>query len=275
MFADRELSWRLERAEAHGGTGFVDARARVHPGCGAEWKEVAGAYAIFDGRESPINQTFGLGLLRPVTPADLAEIERFFADRGCTGVHEISPFADLAVWPLLCERGYRPVEFTSVLFLPLANRARGAPAANPNLRVGVAPEDRHIEWVLAAMEAWRPHVDAPEPMGEMMRVSLARTDAEHFLCELDGRVVATASLCFHEGVALLAGAATIPEARKQGAQRALLESRLQYATELGCDLAMMGAEPGSASQRNAERQGFRIAYTRTKWGGGDSIVEKS
>ena len=28
---------------------------------------------------------------------------------------------------------------------------------------------------------------------------------------------------------------------------------------------MMVAAPGSASQRNAERQGFRIAYTRTKW----------
>jgi len=27
----------------------------------------------------------------------------------------------------------------------------------------------------------------------------------------------------------------------------------------------MGALPGSGSQRNAERHGFRIAYTRTKW----------
>ena len=27
----------------------------------------------------------------------------------------------------------------------------------------------------------------------------------------------------------------------------------------------MAAEPGSGSQRNAERQGFRIAYARTKW----------
>jgi len=33
----------------------------------------------------------------------------------------------------------------------------------------------------------------------------------------------------------------------------------------GCDIAMMAALPGSASQRNAERNGFRIAYTRTKW----------
>jgi hypothetical protein len=28
---------------------------------------------------------------------------------------------------------------------------------------------------------------------------------------------------------------------------------------------MIVAAPGSDSQRNAERAGFRIAYTRTKW----------
>jgi hypothetical protein len=66
-------------------------------------------------------------------------------------------------------------------------------------------------------------------------------------------------------VALLAGACTIPEARQQGAQLALLDYRLRYAADHGCDLAMMGAQPGSASQRNAERHGFRIAYTRIKW----------
>jgi beta-glucosidase-like glycosyl hydrolase len=64
---------------------------------------------------------------------------------------------------------------------------------------------------------------------------------------------------------LFAGASTIPEDRKKGAQRALLEARVRYAVQAGCDLAMMCAEPGSASQRNAEREGFRIAYTRIKW----------
>jgi GNAT superfamily N-acetyltransferase len=72
----------------------------------------------------------------------------------------------------------------------------------------------------------------------------------------------------HNGVALLAGAATLPPWRKHGAQRGLLEHRLQCAAALGCDLAMMGAAPGSGSQRNAERQGFWIAYTRIKWGRG-------
>jgi hypothetical protein len=49
-------------------------------------------------------------------------------------------------------------------------------------------------------------------------------------------------------------------------QAALLEERLRYAFDHGCDLAMMVAEAGSNSQRNAERKGFRIACTRTKWG---------
>jgi hypothetical protein len=40
---------------------------------------------------------------------------------------------------------------------------------------------------------------------------------------------------------------------------------LKFAAEKGCKIAMMGALPGSQSQRNAEKNGFRIAYTRTKW----------
>jgi GNAT superfamily N-acetyltransferase len=69
----------------------------------------------------------------------------------------------------------------------------------------------------------------------------------------------------HNGVAILAGASTDPAFRGRGAQAALLDTRLRYATEAGFDTAMMGALPGSASQRNGERQGFRISYTRIKW----------
>jgi hypothetical protein len=53
--------------------------------------------------------------------------------------------------------------------------------------------------------------------------------------------------------------------RRRGLQGALLQERMRYAAEHGCDLAMMVAEAGSNSQRNAERKGFRVAYTRLKW----------
>ena len=87
----------------------------------------------------------------------------------------------------------------------------------------------------------------------------------NFLAELEGNASAAGALFVESGVALLAGAATVPEARGRGLQAALLQERLKYAFEHGCDLAMMVAEAGSGSQRNAERQGFRIAYTRMKW----------
>jgi hypothetical protein len=37
-----------------------------------------------------------------------------------------------------------------------------------------------------------------------------------------------------------------------------------YPFDHGCDLAMIVVQPGSDSQRNAQRKGFRIVYTRTK-----------
>ena len=99
----------------------------------------------------------------------------------------------------------------------------------------------------------------------MARVQADRPDTRLFLAEQNGRAIATGALCLNEGIALLAGASTIPEGRGRGAQLALLSSRLAYAADHGCDLAMMCALPGSGSQRNAERHGFRIAYTRMKW----------
>ena len=102
-------------------------------------------------------------------------------------------------------------------------------------------------------------------MPESLPKAAHAEDSISFLARLEGKAIAAGALCISAGVALLAGACTIPEARRQGAQLALLETRLHYAAERGCDVAMMCAAPGSASQRNAERHGFRIAYTRVKW----------
>jgi len=263
IFSDLSLSRRLERAEARGNAEFVEARAAVEPGSGAGWTEVAGAYAMFDGVGSPVTQTFGLGLFEAASDEDLGRLEEFFRERGSPAYHEVSPLADPQTFPLLSGRGYEPFEFTSVMFRPL-----GAGAAAPRdsgARVRLVGPEEHELWAQTAARGW----DEFEELGDFMlglsRVSAKRAAALSFLAELDGRAVATGALSICEGVALLAGASTVPEARRRGAQLALLDARLAYAARSGCDLAMMGALPGSASQRNAERQGFRIAYTRIKW----------
>ncbi len=103
----------------------------------------------------------------------------------------------------------------------------------------------------------------------MMR-SIAEVASENpsmisFAVDAEGVTIATASMGIHDGVALLAGASTIPSGRGRGAQAALLAAQLDEARARGCALAMMAATPGSTSQCNAERRGFRVAYTRTKW----------
>jgi hypothetical protein len=265
IFSDISLARRLERAEAHAGSRFVESRARLCPDSRAEWIEVAGAYAMYDGARSPITQTFGLGIFQPVTETDLDRLEAFFRDRGAPVMHEVSPLADKSVVPLLNARGYKPLEFTSVMFLPIRGRSSVAPPQNQSVRARVIDGDEWEVWARTLVEGWREQVELADVMLDLGRVVGAAEDLLPFVAELDGKPIAAGALCIHNGVALLAGASTIPEARKQGAQLALLESRLRQAADSGCDLAMMCAEPGSASQRNAERQGFRIAYTRLKW----------
>jgi len=65
-------------------------------------------------------------------------------------------------------------------------------------------------------------------------------------------------MSIHRGVASFGGAGTLPEFRNRGVQKALLLARLAKAAEHGCDLAMVATMPGSGSQRNVERQGFRV-----------------
>src|ERR1700722_3741385 len=113
QFSDLALSRRLERAEGHACVQFAEARRRLFPDSGAEWIECAGAYAVFDRVESPVTQTFGLGLFEELSPASLDVIERFFLDRGAPVLHEVSPFAGVSALQLLCARNYRPVEISN------------------------------------------------------------------------------------------------------------------------------------------------------------------
>jgi hypothetical protein len=266
FFSDLELSRRLEKAEAHANAMFVEARAATHGGSGACWIEVAGAYAMFDGAGSPVTQTFGLGLHQEVKDADLEELERFFLLRGAPVFHEVSPLAGLSTVALLNGRGYHPVELTNVMYRPLDEIEDLELRANPRIRVRPIEADEGELWARTTARGWSEFPELADFLPGLGPISTARRDSVSFLAELEGEPIATAVLCLGGGVALLGGACTAPEARNLGAQNTLLARRLQHAKEENCDVAMVCTLPGSGSQRNAERNGFRIAYTRIKWG---------
>lgn len=260
MFSDLALSKRLERAEGNACLQFAEARRSRFPESGAEWMQYAGAFVVFDGVGSPVTQTFGLGLFEELSSESLDTIERFFLDRGAEVFHEVSPFAGLATLSLLCGRDYRPIEISNVMYRPVEK----PPPGDMKVRV-VGPEESQL-WSSVSARGWtHEHPELQDFVDQTAGIAAARPQSPCFLAELDGQPGAAGALFIHQGVALFAGAATVPEMRRRGLQAALLQERMRYAFDHGCDLAMMVAEAGSNSQRNAERSGFRVAYTRVKW----------
>lgn len=197
------------------------------------------------------------------------KLEAFFKDHKAPVFHEVCPLADKATLPMLNQRRYQPVELSQVMFLPLCEGVPTIAVHNEALQVRVVSGNERELWAQTAAEGWCDFTEIADLIRDLMRVSATREDGTCFLVELSGQPIAAGALTIHDGVALLAGASTVPEWRGRGAQRVLLASRLQYALRAGCDLAMVCAEPRSVSQRNSQRQGFRIAYTRVKWGLGN------
>src|SRR5262249_38191931 len=156
------------------------------------------------------------------------KIEGFFRERGAPVFHEVSPLAEPAVFALLNERGYQPFEFTSVLFRPVQGGIPRQQARNDKVQVRQIGEGDRDLWARVAAQGWA-ESNAAALIQELGQVSSRTPGMVLFLAELEGRPIATGALSLRDGVALLAGASTIPEGRRQGAQLALLEGRLRHA----------------------------------------------
>jgi len=259
---DLRLARRLEHAEAMANAAAVEARQQLKPELGAEWIEVAGAYAMFDGVDAPTTQTFGIGLFDPFLDREFEQVEDFFTRHGTSIYHEICSFAAHESQGLLSARGYTPFE-PSTVHIRTTTGARPKPGKITARAIGT---DELPTWCRVAGEAWS--AESPE-LGEFVAnlgdIWARARGITCFLAERDGEVVASAALNIANGVAIMAGASTIPSARRQGAQAALLETRLAFAAEHGVELAMVVTAPGGGSQRNSARQGFRPVYSRMKW----------
>lgn len=268
IFSDKDLAQKIEHAEAYGNINFVKARAKLFPESGAEWIKAGGVFAMFDGLESPCTQTFGLGIFEEATHAALDKIEAFFKERGAPVLHEICPLGGVPVLNLLNERGYEPFEMSNVLYLPLTGEINLALPLNPNIKTRIIELGEEDLWAKISAAGWssEPEMEAfGDFMFEFGQICARSAGAFPFLAEFEGAPISTGMMYIDGDATVLAGASTIPEGRRKGGQTALLDARLRFAADKGCTIAIMGAMPGSQSQRNAEKNGFRIAYTRTKW----------
>jgi len=241
------LARRLEGAQAL-------QNERFNQASGGRSQPVGGGFAHFRGEAHPLNQA--LGLVDPVTEAELAAVEAFL---GVPTVLELSPAADPSLWPLLAGRGYRLQQFQQLWVRSLPSAA--GMVSSPQIRIAETAEADLYNRVVCAgfmeRDDWR-DLDPP------FRVSLEVAEAWGFLAFVDGEPAGGGMLGIVDGMALLSGDGVIPRLRGRGLQRALIQSRLSFAAARGCDLACASTAPGTASQRSYEASGFHAAYPKVE-----------
>lgn len=260
---DLALARRLERAEGLANRRFIEAKQKAFPGTTAAWIEAAGTYAMFDSAQSPLTQTFGLGMFGNPTDEEFERLETFFLERQATVFHEVSPVADPALVERLRMRGYFPIELTNLMSCPVAELV--PLSTNPDLHVREVSPGEQEAYTELAKKGWELPPEFSAFFEDMAKANQHNVHVASFIVEEQGQWIGCGALCLSDDVGLIAGDCTLPEARGKGAQLALIAGRIEFARKRGIDLIMMGALPGSSSQKNGQRAGLDIAYTRIKW----------
>ena len=251
IFADALLARRIEAAEA--------ANARGTSGQpGTAVLEVGGGCAIFAGADSPLTHAVAIGLNGLVSEAEIGEMESFFRSREAKVTVDVCPLADPGFVSALADRGYRVTEFNSVL----ARRLAGFEVAlTARARRAVAGEED--VWSYTVGRGFFEHGELTTAEMDVGRSIFAMPGALCYLAATPGgQVAAGGALSIRDGLATLFADGTISTYRREGMQRELIAARLNEAVAQGCDLATASTLPGSGSQRNYERMGFQVVYTK-------------
>lgn len=267
LFVDSALARRMEMAEAEGGASCGFALARDKPESGAAVETIAGGRAVFTGVGSPITQATGIGLDGEVTAEEFSRLENFFFSRGADVNVETSPYADASLFSHYAKNGYCATEFTSVLVRRVGEPLQSTSSGNGTEGVVIErAEESQLElWVKTVCTGFAEHHAVTPELLEVMRLFGGASGATLYLAKVNGDIAGGAALFVRDGIAGLFGASTLVEFRRRGVQRELIRARMETARKAGCEIALTFARPGSISERNILRNGFAVAYTRTKF----------
>jgi len=260
QFVDRALAIRLEAAEDLGQLRYAEAAARTYPEANITSEEIAGGHMVFDRVGSPIGRAISLGLRSPVTVAEIDRIEQFYFARGADAQLEVTPLADESLFQLVRQRPYRLAELNNVLARTLPPRETFSASAS-GFEIRRAQPNEAERCVEITAEAFGN--EFPPEMAQFVAPMFSSSDLLYVAVaddELAG--VGTGLISLEHKMVALFGAATRLKFRGRGLQTALLAARLNAAVEAGCTLAVIVTRGGTSSQRNAERLGFTLAYTK-------------
>ena len=253
---------RMEAAEEYGALRYAQAMHSLHPERGVTWEPFDGGHLVFIAPNSPVGRAHGLGFDGSVTSHDIEHVEDFYFSRGADAQVDVSPYADPSLLESLNHRGFQVAEFNQTLARWITSDERIAAPVLDEIEIRqVRPDEASIWSALLARVFFGEQASHFESLfqpwaapGQIL--TLAAFAGGEMIAGASGIIVPEYRM------AGFFGAATLPEFRGRGIQRAFMQQRLRIAQQAGCDLAVTLTMAGTSSQRNVERMGFRTAYTK-------------
>lgn len=263
MLASLELAQRSETAEVLLTRDFATTLQRIAPATPTDYVAINSGCCLFAGKDSPLSKAVGLGMNGEVSHDDFEQMEQFFLERGGTPTIDFCPFAHASLLAHINNKNYRLRSYTAILALPL-------PIAQlPPIAEGITirePQEAEAEtWGETLMRGFIPTGTIPNALTTIARADFRLHSGTCFWAEYNGASAATGCMAMHTGVATFFGTSTVQAYRNKGIHTALVAHRLRLATDMGCSLARVMVQIGSASHRTMERLGFSMAYMRLQW----------
>ena len=262
QFVDKALARRFEACEEMPQVFYAREFQKTRPAIRAAEEAICGGHMIFAGLGSPIGRATGAGFDRQFTAGDLDRVEQFYRSHQAPSQVDLCPLHEAAVFEMFKERGYGIAELNQVLYRRMDRDEKFAvPPAGCEIRRGVREEAEASSAIVE--RAFFPD-GAPEACTGLLTPLYQMDGAVTFVATVEGKMAACgAGLVIPEHrVFAVCGAGTLAEFRGRGLQTALLRARLAAAAEARCEYAVVVTQGGTPSQRNCERLGFRVAYSK-------------
>jgi GNAT superfamily N-acetyltransferase len=260
LHADRGLAARIERS----GVRDMEACAISARDSGvyddAALFRVGGGIAAWYSPDNVLNGSIGLGMNGRVELEAVVALEAFYRERGARPTVDVCPLADPSLTMWLAERMFVPLSYENVLVRSIGAR-QGLPDTSGDVELLIGEDVDRAVWADVIARGFT----EDEPTAEDHRVARASSmceDSTLFMALVHGSPAGGGMLALDGGLGHLNADATLPAFRDRGVQHATIVARLRHAAECGADLVYVETAPGSGSQRNMERLGFRVAYTR-------------
>ena len=262
-FVDSTLARRLEASEDEAQLAIAAVLQGTQPDIGAAVLTIGDGHAVFAGKNSPVGRTIGFGFKAPVAPADIDTVEQFYAAHGVPAQFDVTPLQHESLTALLHERGYSMSELNNVMARELGPGEQWAEEVG-----GIEFRERGANqaalWTDTMLHGFFPAGDIPVGWDKLLMSMALVPNALPMIAYAEDKPVAAAGglLCREWKLIMLGGTATLNEHRGRGIQTAAIGRRLARGVREGCDLAVVVTRGGTTSQRNAERMGFTLAYSK-------------